>query len=604
VGSNPTPSAVEVGPHGWSPPGTLLARRTVRKAGEVAGAWAPPRAVADPEPDGTPPDGVTLLLRRARFQPLLLAGSALSVLPLVLTSGASAWVVGCVVIIGLLGAGAWYWARSRLLNRTQRHTLSLSMTVLGVTGLVVVLAGTGWSPVEELLLLIAAFGAVVAIAPDRRVAWLFQLAIVVVLVVALVAAGRPPGLILLVTVQIVAIMVVADTFAQRLLGIRTTEQAARRAAERRGELLAAVRQLPRGNVHDAEQAAVDTLRALAFDTAAVVWVEGDQLWERVVEGAPPIGGPIERGRGLAWQAIIADRTLATDRYDAAAYGLPGRESLRGVVAAPIRVEGRPVGALTGGRTAARRPNDDEVEIVEVMAAHLGAVMTNRAAVRRQQELLEQAARLDQMGRGLLEAVSEEIREPLHSLRSSAQALIGHGPGLEPGPRTELLRRLRTESEELRLVLDTILDFSRFHARRAAPQIEPTLLARLLEGAGIEVASPAPSAAVKDRDGTGANVLTVLADRELAVPALSLLVASRQPDRRQPPAVDLIVAARRGEVGLKFHHGRIAGGSNVLISVAVQLLVAAGGRLEGGEGPDAATAWFRLTTTDDLGGRGR
>jgi hypothetical protein len=218
VGSNPTPSAIGVGPHGWSPPGTLLARCTVRKAGEVAGAWAPPRVVASPEPDGAPPDGVTLLLRRARFQPLLLVWSALTVLPLVLTSGAPAWVVGCVVVIAFIAAGAWYWARSRSLGRTHRHKLSLAMTVLGVVGLVVVLAGTGWSPVEELLLLIAAFGAVVAIAPDRRVAWLFQLAIVVVLVVALIAAQLPSGLILLVTVQIVAIMVVADTFRPAAAG--------------------------------------------------------------------------------------------------------------------------------------------------------------------------------------------------------------------------------------------------------------------------------------------------------------------------------------------------------------------------------------------------
>lgn len=577
----------------------------VRKGGEVAGAWAPPRAVARREADGAPPEEVNLLLRRARFQPLLLVGSALTVLPLVLTSGAPGWAVGYVVVVVLVGGAAWYWSRSRSLGRARRQALSLSMTVMGIGGLVVVLVGTGWSPVEELLLLIAASGAVVAIAPDRRVAWLFQLAIAAVLVVALMATGRSSVLVVLVAVQVVAIMVVADTFAQRLLGIRTTEQAARRDAERRGELLAAVRHLPRGSVHDAEQAAVDTLRDLAFDTAAVVRVEGDQLWERAVEGAPPIGGPVERGRGLAWQAIIEDRTLATDRYDAAAYGLPGRESLRGVVATPIRVEGRPVGALAGGRTAARRPNDDEVEIVEVMAAHLGAVLTNRATVRRQQELLEQAARLDQMGRGLLEAVSEEIREPLHTLRSTAQTLMAQGAEPEPGRRTELLRRLRTESEELRLVLDTILDFSRFHARRADPQIEPTALSRLLEGAGIEVASHGASAAIEGLDGATAGGLMVLADRELAVPALSLLVASGQPDRRQRPAVELTLPAQGGRVGLVLHRGRIARGSNVLISVAVQLLVAAGGRLEGNEGAvEDAVVWFRLSATGDAGERGR
>lgn len=611
----------------------LPTRRTVRKVGEVAGAWAPPRAVERHEPDSTPPDGVSRRLRRARFQPLLLVGSAVTVLPLVLTSEAPGWVVGYVLGVAIVGAGTWLWARSRPLGRTRRQTLSLAMTLLGVAGLVVVLAGTGWSPVLDLLLLIATFGALVAIAPDRRVAWLVQLTIVAVLVVALMAVAGPL-LIALVTLQVVAIMVVADTFAQRLLGVRATEQAARRDAERRGELLTAVRHLPRGSVHDAEQAAVDTLRDLVFDTAAVVRIEDDRLWERVVEGARPIGGPVERGRGLAWQAIVEDRTLATDRYDAAPYGLPGREWLRGAVATPIRVEGRPVGALAGGRTAARRPDDDEIEIVEVMAAHLGAVMSNRATVRRQQELLEQAARLDRMGRGLLEAVSEEIREPLHTLRSTAQTLMDQDGELEPGRSAELLRQLRRESEELRLVLDTILDFSRFHARRADPRIEPVLLGQLLDGAGIEVASHRPAATIEGGDGPASGGITVLADRELAVAALSLLAAAGQPDRgqadrgqpdrgqpdrdqadrgqpegrqpgrRQPATVELDPAGQPGEVGLVLQRGRIAGGSNVLISVAVQLLAAAGGRLEGGEGAGEVAVWFRLTATGSAVGRGR
>jgi len=580
----------------------------VREAGEVAAALGPSGDVAPGGGEAPPSDEVTLLLRRARFQPLLLAGSALTVLPLVLTSDAPAWTLGYVLAMVVTGGLAWSVARTRPLGRIGRQALALTMSVFGLLGLVVVLAGTGWTPVEDLLLLIAAFGAVVAIAPDRRVAWLFQLAIVVALVAGLVAAGRPGIETVLIAVQVVAIMVVADTFAQRLLGIRAAEQDARHDAERRGELLAAVRELPRSNVRDAERAAVATLRALAFDTAAVVRLEGDQLLERVVEGAAPLGGPVERGRGLAWRAILEERTLATDRYDVDIDGLPGRESLRGAVAAPIRVDGRPVGALAGGRTAARRPNDDEVEIVEVMAAHLGAVMTNRATVRRQQELLEQAARLDQLGRGLLAAVSEEIQEPLHTLRATVQALMDGGAALTPDRRLELLGQLRTGSEELRLLLDTILDFSRFHARRADPRIEPTPLDRLLERAGIEVSahgSPmvADGLAAADRRQPGATDrlvpiasegLTVLADPELAVPALSLLAASGQLERHHRPTVALIRAARGGEVGLVFHHDRVVGGSGVLLGVAVQLLVAAGGRLDGGEVAGEAAVWFRLT----------
>ena len=553
-------------------------------AGEVptsdAGASQPP-----PVSEG----GATRLLRRARFQPLLLVGAAVTVAPTLYVARAPWWSFAYVGGAGLAALAMWARARVRPLFTRQRQAASLAMTLLGIGGLLVVLVGAGWSTAPELVMLITALGAVVAVAPERRVAWVFQVVIVTVLFAALGIGLGSWIIAALVTLQVVTIMLVVDTFSQRLFAVRAAEQEARLAAERRGELLDAVRHLPRGSVHGAEQAAVATLRELAFDVAAVVRVDGDHLWERVISGVAPIGGPVTRGRGLAWQAVVEDRTLVTDRYGDTTNQLPGREFLRGVVATPIRIEGRPVGALAGGRRVAWRPSDDEVEIVEVMAAHLGSVMANRATVLRQQELLEQAARLDQMGKGLLEAVSEEVRDPLTVLRVGAQTLMNHAADLEDEERVRLLRRLRSESEELRLVIDTILDFSRFHERRAEPQPEPVLLEPLLRSSGLVVEDGRVDAVV----GTGVGELVVLLDRELAVSGLALLVASVRARTEHPLAVRLIRSAARDELGVVFPAGRLARGASVLNGVAIQLLTSAGARAEVNERTERARLWLRL-----------
>ena len=561
----------------------------MRKGGRVVAGEVSTSDVGTPQAPPASDGGATRLLRRARFQPLLLVGAAVTVAPTLYVAQAPPWAFAYVAVTALVGLAMWGRSQVRPLFTRQHHAASLGMTVLGVGGLLVVLVGAGWSTAPELVMLITALGAVVAVAPDRRIVWVFQVVIVTLLFAALRVGLGSWIIAALVSVQVVTIMVVVDTFSQRLYAVRVAEQEARLAAERRGELLEAVRQLPRGSVHGAEQAAVATLRELAFDVAAVVRVDGDHLWERVISGVAPIGGPVTRGRGLAWQAVMEDRTLVTDRYGDTTNQLPGREFLKGVVATPIRIEGQPVGALAGGRRVAWRPSDDEVEIVEVMAAHLGSVMANRATVLRQQELLEQAARLDQMGRGLLEAVSEEVRDPLTVLRLGAQTLMDHAADLDDDDRVRLLRRLRSESEELRLVIDTILDFSRFHERRAEPQPEEVLLDPLLRSSGIVVEDGWADA---DR-GAGVGDLVVLLDRELAVSGLALLVASVRVRTGHPMAVRLTRSAAGDEVGLAFPAGRFARGASVLVGVATQLLTSAGARVEVSERTDRARLWLRL-----------
>ena len=428
--------------------------------------------------------------------------------------------------------------------------------------------------VLDLVLPVVALGVVVAVSPERRARRAAEAAIVAVLATGLLLAGSSWAVALIVTVQVALVIVLAEAIAQRLSAIRAAQQQAARAAQRRGALLEAVRDLPRGDVAQAETAVVRTLRLLGFDAAGAARIAGDVLVEGGLDGLRPLEVPLRRGEGVAWQAIEQDRTIVLTDYETAPYSLASRTGIRGMVVTPIRVAGRPVGVLSGLREAPERPDAAEVEVAEVMAAHLGSVLENQGSLERQQLLLEQAEHLDRISQSLLGAISEEVRDPLTVLRLGAQLLSEHGSDLTAQQRTGLLGRVRRESDALRLILDTILDFSRYHGRRVEPRPAPVALGRLLAACDLAV-----------EDGV-AGSLTVEVDLELLLPAMRLLLASGQHDGATPPPVTI---EARGDVVVISLPGTLVGPrSSVLVQLAEQLLHAAGARL-GPEGGGEAAA---------------
>ena len=521
------------------------------------------------------------------LQPVLLFGASLVVLPLLVQRGAPWWVllyVGCAALLAvILGLRAHVGP----LLRSTRRALTRTVTVIAVVGLALVLWVAG-SVALDLLLLIVALCAVVAVSPDHRATWGFQAAIVAILGTAVLLAGWSWLVAVVVTVQVVVVVALVDGIARRLFGIRAAEQDARRAAERRGALLAAVRDLPRGDVQEAEMAVVRTLRGLAFDAAGVARIDGDHLIEGALAGLPPLEAPLRRGDGLAWRAIEEDRTIAVGDYERSPYRLPTRRGLRGVVVTPIRIDGRPVGVLLGARADPHRPRAEEVEVAEVMAAHLGGVLANQTSLQRQRLLLQQAAHLDEISQSLLEAVSEEVRDPLTVLRLGSQLLSERATELDANQRAGLLERVRRESHELRLVIDTILDFSRYHARRAAPQPETVALSRVVAACGLEMEG-------REQGGPG----TVHVDLELLIPAVGLLLASGVHDGASSPTVTVHQAGDRAVLVLP--RRRVGTTSSVLVQLAEQLLTAAGGRLELDD--DASQARLHLAVEPGHGAGG-
>ena len=527
------------------------------------------------------------------LQALVCLGAGLVVLPLLVREDAPWWALLYLGVAVLLAAAAWLRQGVGSTTAPASSLLAHVGTALAVGGLVVVLSVAG-DAVLDLLLVSVALCTVVAVSPGRRAAWSFQGAILALLCAGMLLAGLPWPVALAVTAQVAVVVVLADAIGQRLSRVGAAEQHARRAAERRGALLGAVRDLPRHDVDEAETAVVRTLRSLAFDAAGVARMAGDVLIEGALEGLPRLEVPLRRGEGLAWRAIEEDRTIALGDYEHVEERLSSRQGVRGVVVTPIRIEGRPVGVLVGTRCEPRWPRGEEVEVAEVMAAHLGGVLANHASQQRQRRLLEQAAHLDHLSQSLLEAVSEEIRDPLTVLRLGAQLLSEHAADLDPVQRAGLLARVERESDELCLVIDTILDFSRYHARRTQPRREPAALHRLLTTAGIE----STQAAAGHAEPVPPD-LRLLVDLELLVPALRLLLASGTDDRGQPPLAQLSLVD--GALVLELPRSRVGPSSSVLVQLAEQLLTAGGGRLELDE--HAPAARIQLGLVAPLAGAG-
>jgi len=502
---------------------------------------------------------------------LLLGVTAITVLPLLLRLDAPRWVMAYLAVAIVVSAGTWWLDRRRPLDAVRRELASFVLTVIAVVGLVLLLLVGVADHTLHLLLLFGALGATMAVVPDRWIAALFQGAAVLVLLSALILADLGWIEVLLVLVQLLALFFLLDTFAQQLFRSRNQVLSARRAAERRSDLLEVVRRLPRSSPEDSAHAVSTALRVLAFDAAAVVQVNGTEITPLALDSMDPPETWPERGRALVLDAIAQGRTVVGQDDGSLLPGGGDAGPLRTFAVAPIRMYGEPVGALLGGRRATERPSDAELEVAEVMAAHLGGVMATRASVRHQRELLERAAQLDRMGQGLLEAVSEEVRDPLTIIRGAAQLLLANSERFDPEQRDGLLSRLRNESEDLRLVIDTILDFTRYHDRRADPKRVAVpaerLVAHLAGVVSVEVAD-APG-------GCG----DVEVDLELARPALELLLAScRDPDGASPQ-IDVSLEPVDEQVVVTFRGRSVGPRSGVMVSLAVQMLVAAGGQPE-------------------------
>lgn len=441
-----------------------------------------------------------------------------------------------------------------------------------------------------LLPLAMAAGVIVRALPSRAASRAVQVALMAIVATALVADGHPALSSVLVLGQLAALLLLADRFTARLLLSRDLERTARLQAQHRADLLDAVQDLPDSDVPAGAVAAVATLRAAGFAAAAVRLLEHGQLVAGHNEG---FDAPVDAaGHEQELQALRDDRTVVVGPDPEPAGRRSGGRPLSSSVVVPVPGEAGPVGVVVAAHVQERPVTAHERELVEVLAQYLGTVVATRAALGRQRALLEQGVRLEGMGDGLLAAVSEEIRDPLTVLRLATQLLGHHGPALTDEQHTATLGQLEDASAQLRQVLDSLLDFSRFRAEVTEPELVSGRLGAVLEVAQLDCPATA--------DGEVARSATVVVDPTLAGHGLALVVQAGKPHGGTTVETRPRASTRGHELGLLLTGPGLAAASQVQLELGTRLLAAAGARFEHSPATGSATVWFptRAGTPDD------
>lgn len=440
----------------------------------------------------------------------------------------------------------------------------LTVPVAFTGAVALLLAAAPTLPVDPGTVLLLAVAAIAAVLPVAAVLRLpAQLLVVVATAASVLAAGWRPLDVLWSLLGLAAVVLVVDR-AGAVLGELHAEQATERIRlERRLDLLAAMEDLP--DTHDeAVAATVRILRELGFDAAGVSFVRDGMLHAELLDGVGD-PGPLPIGRGLAGRALVTGRTVVTADYVTHPDRLEDITGDRAVVVAPVRVDDRPIGVVMCDRHAVGAPTDAEVEIAEVLAAHLGGVLTTLERRRRQSELLRRATRLDELRSQLIAAVSEDVRLPIAEVRRAVAALAAQVPKAEP-PEAELAR-LRTAAAELAATITAVLSVARRRLQSTTGDAEALHLRDLV-------------AAVEQATGTTARWSPEPAphpdDRVRLVPALCLHGVELIVDGfGGPGAVAVTVTATARGPELRLTPPSDLRPPPVVVGLATQLLAAAG-----------------------------
>jgi signal transduction histidine kinase len=343
-----------------------------------------------------------------------------------------------------------------------------------------------------------------------------------------------------------------------LVALRTTsaletalriERAASRASRTRASLLASVLRLQSLEPQAIAEAVVTGVREAGLDDAVLRAVDGRELRTiavRTAEGITPPPPVISVDDGLAGIACRSGRVEVVDDYGAHPAALPGSGDLRGMVAAPVHVDGELTAVLIGARRAVGLTSVQR-EAVELLAEEAGVAFGRARRFATDAATVTELRRLDERTHDFVSTVSHELRTPMTVVTGLGQTLARRWDDLEGGRRADLLRRIDENAERLAAMVRSLVDTSALERGQLVVRAEPVDLATsvgrvlgrlgpLLEGhrTGVEVP-----------DGTW-----VVADPSLLEHVVENLLSNAA--RHTPPGttVDVRVRVLDGEVELE------------------------------------------------------
>ena len=322
-----------------------------------------------------------------------------------------------------------------------------------------------FAPLFAMVLLVNGF-----VAPWRSRSWLL-LWIVVLWVLVVVGGGeRDPTVLLLHLGGGLALAATTRRTADALTIGYSQAADARRAAERRAELLASVLRTQDLDPAVVLRSAAHGLLALGFDVAAVREVDRATGVARLVEGATKADVALPEVLPLDDHDIAT--VLATARPRFVAGGPRTRVDLAGgalgaAVLYPV-LDGDEVIAIVGAGTTGDDLHPDAEEAAELLLAQAGEALLRARDYRADRETTRELQRLQRHTQDFLSTVSHELRTPLTVVQGLAATLSDRWDALEHERRRDLLRRIDANADRLAVMVTRLLDTS--HVSRDALQV--------------------------------------------------------------------------------------------------------------------------------------
>lgn len=246
----------------------------------------------------------------------------------------------------------------------------------------------------------------------------------------------------------------------------------------RTRLLVTLGQMNRLDVEEIAAAAVGGLTDAGYAMCTFGLVDDDtqMITSLASVGFTPdarLDRPVPVDAGLAGEAFRTGRSVVIEDYARWAGRMGDRDGIGGAVGVPVVVDGRPAAVLLGARETPGRPEPEQLEVIEILAAQAARALMNARRFDDQQRTATRFAELDRLEEDFIASVTHELRTPLTIIRGVSETLSTHRGELPHDVSTELIRRLLSHAERLDGLIHKMLYVSQLDAGAIEPRPVPT-----------------------------------------------------------------------------------------------------------------------------------
>ena len=341
------------------------------------------------------------------------------------------------------------------------------------------------------------------------------------------------------------------------------------------------------------------------------------MWDPAANGlrvladthVPPFNRVIGAGEGTAGMAFQRAEAVTVEDYPnwehAVKESIP--RGLQSVVATPLLVGSRPVGALTVSFNTRHKLADAELRLLALLATQIAPALESArlhdALLGMKKELEETNHALQQASQAksaFLANMSHELRTPLNAIIGFSELLTDAKEGQFDGPtRKRFQNQVLTAGRHLLALINDILDLSKVEAGRMELRLESVSVADIVEqvaqtvyplvaAKNLRFTSEAASAGIVSADPAKLKqmLLNLVSNAIKFTPegGSVMVAATRRPDRIEISVADTgigIATSDHGKVFMEFQQiphgaGRRAEGTGLGLALTRRLALLHGG----------------------------